>query len=58
MLTITVLDITAPVANAGKNQTIYAGSSITFDASNSTDNVGIVSYEWDFGDELFEKTLL
>ncbi len=26
------------------------GKNITFDASNSSDNVGIVSYEWEFGD--------
>jgi len=43
-------DITKPVANAGSNQTVYVGATITFDAGGSSDNIGIVSYEWDFGD--------
>jgi len=47
---ITVLDVTKPVANAGQDQTVNVGTTITFDASTSTDNVGIVSYEWNFGD--------
>jgi PKD repeat protein len=44
------LDKTRPVANAGQNQTINVGETVTFDASNSTDNIGIISYKWDFGD--------
>jgi PKD repeat protein len=44
------LDTTAPVANAGQSQTVNVGSSVSFDASGSTDNIGIDSYEWDFGD--------
>jgi parallel beta-helix repeat protein len=48
---ITVLDVTSPVANAGENQTVNVGETVSFDAGGSTDNVGIVSYEWDFGDE-------
>jgi len=47
---ITVLDVTAPVADAGNNQTVKVGETVTFNASLSTDNVGIVSYTWDFGD--------
>jgi hypothetical protein len=27
------------------------GEVVTFDASDSSDNFGIVEYEWDFGDE-------
>jgi parallel beta-helix repeat protein len=50
-LVITVLDVTSPVANAGENQTVNVGETVSFDAGDSTDNVGIVSYEWDFGDE-------
>jgi PKD repeat protein len=46
----TVLDVTKPVAYAGENQTVKAGTAAAFDASGSTDNVGIISYEWDFGD--------
>jgi PKD repeat protein len=48
---ITVLDLTKPVAEAGLNQTAAEDTPVSFDAGNSSDNVGIVSYEWDFGDE-------
>ncbi|MDH5376464.1 MAG: PKD domain-containing protein, partial [Candidatus Bathyarchaeota archaeon] len=47
---ITVLDITPPIVNAGQNQTILQGTTVTFDASKSNDNVGLVLYSWDFGD--------
>lgn len=47
---IGIVDITPPVANAGQNQTVYVGALVVFNASGSTDNVGIVSYDWDFGD--------
>ena len=47
---ITVLDITMPVADAGADRIVSEDTSLTFDGSASTDNVGIVSYEWDFGD--------
>ena len=47
---IMVLDVTGPVANAGQDQTVSQGTSVTLDGSNSTDNVGVVSYEWNFGD--------
>jgi PKD repeat protein len=46
-----MLDTTAPVANAGRSQTVTQGTSVTFNANNSTDNMGIVSYYWDFGDD-------
>jgi len=49
-VTISVLDITDPIAEAGLDQTIAKNTSVAFDAGNSSDNVGIVSYEWDFGD--------
>jgi PKD repeat protein len=49
-VTITVLDITKPIVNAGQTQTVNVGATVTFDASASSDNVGIVTYEWDFGD--------
>lgn len=49
-ITITVLDITKPTANAGQDQTVNVGVAVTFDAGASTDNVGIVNYDWDFGD--------
>jgi PKD repeat protein len=44
------LDETKPVANAGPNRTVRSGSEVTFNASDCTDNMGIVNYEWDFGD--------
>lgn len=43
-------DVTNPDPDAGNGQTVEAGSAVTFDASESSDNVGIISYEWDFGD--------
>jgi len=47
---ITVLDVTDPVADAGSDQTVEVGETVSFNADDSTDNVGITSYEWDFGD--------
>ncbi|MFA0823133.1 MAG: disaggregatase related repeat-containing protein [Methanomethylovorans sp.] len=37
-----------PIANAGVDKTATVGSAVTFDASASTDDKGIVSYSWDF----------
>jgi len=47
---ITILDITKPIANTCQNQTVNVGEPVTFNGSASTDNVGIISYNWDFGD--------
>jgi plastocyanin len=44
------IDKTAPSARAGQNQTVKVGAKVNFDASGSTDNVGIAIFEWDFGD--------
>jgi len=52
-VTITVAetpDETPPTAVAGPDMSAEIGQVLTFDASGSGDNVGIVSYEWDFGD--------
>ena len=49
-LTEIKLDKTVPVANAGQSQTVNTGTSVTFNAGGSTDNLGIASYDWDFGD--------
>jgi len=46
-VTITVRDMTAPTAATGSNRTVESGANVTLDARNSTDNVGIASYEWD-----------
>jgi len=46
-----------PVANAGADQTVLLGASVSFDGSGSYDPEGaIISYEWDFGDP-FDPTL-
>jgi hypothetical protein len=44
-----VLDATKPLANGGQSQTVDVGARVTFDASGCTDNFGIISYNWDFG---------
>jgi len=50
-VTVTVdPDTQAPVADAGGNQTTTVGQTVQFDGTDSADNVGIVSYEWTFGD--------
>ena len=47
---VSVLDVMAPVANAGPNRVMDQGTSMLFDGSASTDNLGVASYVWDFGD--------
>ena len=49
--TVTVLDITPPVALAGQDIHIDQGGISVFNGSGSTDNVGIVEYIWTFRDE-------
>lgn len=39
-----------PIAVAGDNQTVYQDSPVVFNANASSDNTGIVSYHWVFGD--------
>ena len=46
----TVLDVVAPVSRPGAGSTGDQGAAIVFNASASTDNLGIASYAWDFGD--------
>jgi len=48
--TSVIRDTTPPLANAGPDQTITEDEPLTLDASASNDNLGIVNYEWDFGD--------
>lgn len=45
---VTVLDNMDPNADAGPDQTIDEDTKITVDAGESTDNIGIVSYAWDW----------
>jgi chitodextrinase len=47
---ITVRDTTAPVPRGGGDRTVEEGQALFFDGSASSDNVGVTSYVWDFGD--------
>ena len=47
-VTIHVVDIEGPVANAGENITLDQYRTAYFDGSRSTDNVNIVVYRWSF----------
>ena len=49
-MTVTVRDITSPVAHAGPDQTVDEDTIVTFDGTASVDNVGIVNYTWTFND--------
>jgi len=49
-MTVTVLDITSPVADAGPDQVVDAGATVIFDGSGSKDNAGITKYTWTFND--------
>jgi len=42
------VDIDDPVADAGVDQVVSAGSVVIFDGSGSADNIGIVNYSWNF----------
>lgn len=46
VITVTVLEEGVPIANAGSDVTIEVGQSVSLDASGSTDDVAIASYEW------------
>ena len=51
-MTVTVVDDEAPVADAGADPVgVAAGDVVWFDASTSSDNVGIVNYTWNFTDD-------
>ncbi|TMA06233.1 MAG: PKD domain-containing protein [Methanobacteriota archaeon] len=47
---VTVLDVTPPVAHAGPDQSVDEGAFVTLDGSASADNVGITQYSWSFID--------
>jgi PKD repeat protein len=57
MMTVTVKDITPPVADAGPDQTIDENTLQIFDCSASSDNVGIIDYTWTFNDSTDDFTL-
>lgn len=46
-----VVDATDPEADAGDDQTVDAGETVTFDGSGSSDDVAIESYEWDVDED-------
>ena len=43
-------DVEPPVADAGPDQSVFQGMTVTFDASGSTDDVATKSYVWTFTD--------
>jgi len=45
---VNVLDITDPVADAGDDQSVKQGTTVTFNAKDSSDNVEIATYSWSF----------
>ncbi|MFQ5908709.1 MAG: carboxypeptidase regulatory-like domain-containing protein, partial [Thermoplasmata archaeon] len=49
-VTISVTDVTDPLADAGLDQTRDEDTVVTFDGSGSSDNVGIANYTWTFTD--------
>ncbi len=42
--------VSMPMADAGPDRTVRVGTTVAFDGSGSTDNVGIVNYTWSFND--------
>ena len=49
-------EMTPPVADAGRDQLVFQGMTVTFNGSGSRDDVGIKSYVWTFTD-VTPKTL-
>lgn len=54
-LSTITLDTSPPTANAGNSQSVYTETAVSFDGSKSSDNIGIVSYSWNFGDQSIEN---
>jgi PKD repeat protein len=48
VMTVTVLDITPPVADGGEDTEVDQGTEVTFDGSASSDNVAVASWTWTF----------
>ena len=46
-----VSDAGYPIADAGQDQMVNQGDTVTFDGSGSSDNAGINNYTWTFNDE-------
>ena len=56
-LSVSVADLTDPVADAGVDQGIGQGQTVTFDGSGSSDNEGIDNYTWNFTYDGLERSL-
>ncbi|UCC93055.1 MAG: PKD domain-containing protein [Thermoplasmata archaeon] len=56
-LTITVLDITPPVADAGEDMMVDQHTTVSFSAPGSSDNVAIVDVRWTFEYDGEERVL-
>jgi PKD repeat protein len=56
-ITVTVRDITPPFVDAGEAVTVDQFTTVTLDASASSDNVGIVEWTWTFDYEGATQTL-
>ena len=56
-MTVTVNDITPPLANAGPDRTVNEGNEVMFNGSGSHDNVGIVNWTWTFNDGMDNNTI-
>jgi len=50
VVTVTAPDTEPPVADAGPDQVVIAGTLVTFDGTGSTDNVGVTNNTWTFDD--------
>lgn len=50
VISVTLEDRVNPTADAGNSKTVKVDEEVTFDASGSSDNVDITTYEWDFDD--------
>ena len=48
--TVTVMDITPPVADAGLDRDVDEDTLMTFNGTGSSDNVGVINYTWSFTD--------
>ena len=49
-MNVTVSDMEAPVADAGRNLTVDMKTEVTFDGTGSTDNVGVILFKWTIHD--------
>ncbi|MFH1578627.1 MAG: carboxypeptidase regulatory-like domain-containing protein [Thermoplasmatota archaeon] len=56
-LTVTASDTVPPIAEAGLDQFVMSGELVYFDASASSDNVGIVNWTWTFTSDGVDHTL-